>query len=747
MRFNTNHFFLGIPSLLSSWRLLFSPKDLMADLSAGLTVAFVAIPLSLAIALASGFTPAAGLVTAIIAGIVCAMFGGTPLAISGPAAAMSVLIADIVEKFGFPGIIMVCLLSGLMQLLSGMFGLGKLSKYVPLPVIAGFTAGIGFIILISQLPRAFGLKPPSESHVIDIFIHIQTYFNKINMTALVLVVITLIIIRGLPKLSPKAPAILIAVVFTTLIAYIFKLSNIELIGNIPHTLPKPMLPIFPNMAVTDLLVNSFAVFLLASLETLLSASAIDKLTPGQKHDPDQELIGQGLGNVTVSFFGGMPVTNVIARSATNVKAGAKTRRASIIHSFIILLSVFAIAPLIGMIPIAALAAVLFSVAYSMLNYKEFYNFWVTSRTEGFVYGITFLTIVFVDLLAGVQAGILAAAVIMLFQASRPHLHFSIAAHQDNVIRLSITGALTFLSVGKFAKLEGKINESKNGKTIILDLAHITSLDSSGAAAVIDLFKSCELNGFNFYLKGLPRRYEQLMKICGGEELLEQHYLVNENDLRKKENISAPTSSRGRLVHGLLKFYEDRKLNDRRLYEFITSKQDPHTLFITCSDSRVVPSLITSAEPGELFIIRNVGNAIPPYKADRVCSEAAALDFSLSKLDITDVVICGHANCGAIMACRSKNNALSQAFEAWIDMIRAQLEINKKTSTNELARRNVLNQINNLKTYPIVKQRLSDSTLTIHGWFFNFSKSMMYEWDDKKNKFKPIITDDTIETKI
>src|SRR3990167_8864694 len=185
---------LGIPYLLPEWKNLLSTHYFLADLSAGITVAFVAIPLSLAIALASGVSPGTGLITAIIAGIVCALFGGTSLAVSGPAAAMSVLIADIVEKFGVSTLAVVCLIAGLMQFISGVLGLGKLARYVPLPVIAGFTAGIGVIILIGQLPRAFGLMPPAESHVFDVFMHIKEYFHEINVACLLLVVVTILFI-------------------------------------------------------------------------------------------------------------------------------------------------------------------------------------------------------------------------------------------------------------------------------------------------------------------------------------------------------------------------------------------------------------------------------------------------------------------------------------------------------------------------------------------------------------------------
>lgn len=736
-RIKTFNFDLGIPHLISQWRNLFSTKYFNADLTAGITVACIAIPLSLAIALASGVTPAAGLVTAIIAGIVCALFGGAPLSISGPAAAMSVLIAATVEKFGIEGLVIIGLLTGIMQLLSGIFGLGKLGRYVPLPVIAGFTAGIGVIILIGQLPRAFGLLPPSESHAFDVFMHIKEYFSEINLTCLIIVITTIFIIRALPKIFPKAPSILIAVILTTAAVYFFHLQ-VPLIGAIPNTLPPPKLPHNTGIAYNELFLTAFTIFLLASLETLLSSSAMDKLTHEKKHDANQELIGQGLGNITVSFFGGIPVTSVIARSATNIRAGAKTRRASIFHSLIILLTVFAIAPVIGMIPIAALAGILFSVAFSMINYKEFRDLCAISPSEASIYAITFLTIIFVDLLAGVQAGIIAASLIVLVKAAKTHLHISTTT-EDGIIRLSLTGSLTFLSTGEMDQLIKELEAAQPSQTVVLDLSSITNLDSSGAIAIIDAFNQCGEQNIKFYIKGLPRRFEALFRVWGGGVLLDKYYLISENDLKHKESNTTPKSYRGRLVHGVQRFYAETKFNDKRLFEFMAQKQDPHTLFITCSDSRVVPNLITSTDPGELFIIRNVGNVIPPYQLHHDSSEGAALEFALNYLDINDIVICGHSACGAIKTCCETSNTdiLPPQLGAWIKQMQSQLDRDPKMGLNDTGRLNVLIQIENLKKYPIVQERISAGTLAIHGWFYDFDHHDVYEWHPQEQRFKSI----------
>lgn len=722
---------LGLISLLPEWRKFFSKQYLLNDVSAGLTVACVAIPLSLAIALASGVTPAVGLVTAIIGGIVCALFGGTPLAVSGPAAAMSILIANSVEKFGVKGLVFICLMIGIMQLVSGVLRLGRLSKFVPLPVIAAFTSGIGVIIIIGQLPRVFGLHQPDQSHIISVISHLTQYFSQIKPGVFALVVATIAIIRLLPKLFPRIPSALVAVIIATIVSHFFFPGSIPAIGEIPRTLPMPHLPVMVITSMNELLLTTFTIYMLACLETLLSSSAIDKLVKTEKHNPDQELIGQGLGNIVTSLFGGIPLTGVIARSAVNVQSGAKTRRASIIHSFVILIAVFFAAPYISMIPIAALAGVLLSVAFNMINYQEFRNLLRTSRSEAGIYVVTFLMIIFVDLTVGVQVGILAACLIVLIRASRSHLH--ITQHSHDAIRLSLTGPLTFLSLNKIGELEKSIDEKSKDKPVILDLCNLSDLDSSGASAIIDFVTNFKNKGFNVYLKGLPRRFESIFKVCEGAQTLEDVYLVSESDLKEK----TLSSFHGRLVHGVQLFHAGRAEDDRRLYQQLATQQDPHTLFITCSDSRILTSVITKSDPGELFIVRNVGNYIPPFDPKEQHSEVAALEFALSQLDIREIVICGHSSCGAIQASCEVNPDLPLQLKSWIKRIRSQLKYNSNNDLSELSKQNVLNQIQNLKQYPIVQEKLEDNSLNIHGWFIDLEGHVIYEWSSEEQMFKPI----------
>lgn len=528
-------FDLGIRNLIPDWRALFSRQHLGADLGAGLTVACIAIPLSLAIALASGVPPAVGLVTAIVAGIVCGLFGGTALQVSGPAAAMAVLVATLVQEHGLVGLLLIGIGCGLLQVFTGVLGLGRFVRLVPLPVVEGFTAGIGAVILIGQLPRALGLPPPDQSHVFNVLSHIADLAPQVKLAAVGVTMLTLAVIYLVPRLTKRVPSQLVGVVVATIVAVALKLDTVA-IGTIPRSLPLPSLPeLTSDIRFGAIAASTFVVFALASLETLLSSSAVDRQAPDQKRsDPDQELIGQGLGNIASAFFGGIPVTGVIARSGTNIQAGAKTRRSGIIHALALILTVFALAPLIERIPVAALAGVLFSVAFRMLSPATFKHLWKHSRSDGIVYVVTFATIVFVDLLEGVQWGVVAALAIAAIRLGRPHMAFrSIRAGDHHHVRLE--GPLTFLSSLDLDGVRHELAALEPGRRVVFDARGVTTMDASGVELLAGLVSDARARKLAPILLGVPsaERAQLASAIDDAESIL----IDDERDLDGKLGAS------------------------------------------------------------------------------------------------------------------------------------------------------------------------------------------------------------------
>lgn len=728
---------LGLRRLLPEWKALLSRRYLEEDVLAGLTVACIAIPLSLAIALASGVAPEVGLVTAIIAGIVCALFGGTPLAVSGPAAAMAVLIASAVQQHGVGGLLVIGLGVGLLQVLTGVLGLGRLIRFVPVPVVAGFTAGIGAIILIGQLPRALGLPPPEQSHVLDVLTHVGRLLHEARPASLVLSGVTLAIVMGLPRVLPRLPAPLIAVIVPTVLCVVLGL-DVQTIGALPRSLPAPRLPALPESGWGPLLSTTLAVYALASLETLLSSGAVDKLSRGPRHDPDQELVGQGLGNLAVSLFGGIPVTGVIARSALNVQAGARTRRSAIVHSLALLAAVFLLAPIMGRIPIAALAGVLLAVALRMLHPRELRALWRISRSEAGVYLVTFVAIVGVDLIVGVQAGLVAALAIAAVRLGGLRARV-LRVESPGPHRFLLSGPISFLSVAKLERLGSEAGELEASRGVVIDLSGVTAMDASGSELFLGLVRGLRGRGTRVALLGSrPEVQQVLLRQHGGDELppLLAH---TEADAALLLETSAPTSSHERLVRGVEHFRQEHRERYAPLFHQLAEGQKPHTLFITCADSRISPNLITSTEPGELFVVRNIGNLVPRVGSSMDASVSSALEYAVGVLGVTDVVVCGHSGCGAMRALLGGDvpNEL-RGVRRWLEEARALLgTLPVDCTPEEAARRNALLQVDNALSHPLLRQKVEAGEVRLHAWFYDVGSAELFEWDSKSGVYCPL----------
>lgn len=733
---------LGLRSLLPEWKMLFSPKYLREDCIAGITVACIAIPLSLAIALASGVAPVVGLVTAIVGAIVCALFGGTPLSVSGPAAAMSVLIASNVEQFGLSGLLCIGIVCGLLQILSGVFGIGTLMKFVPVPVIGGFTAGIGAIILIGQLPRAFDLPPPEQSHILNVITHIGNLFTDIKLEAVVLTLISFLIIHFLPKFYSKLPAPLIAIAIPTLILYFFPSKEIDVIGEIPRSFPLPNFPKFEFGHLPALITAGISVYFLASLETLLSSSAVDKMVKVHKHDSNQELIGQGFGNIASAVFGGIPVTGVIARTALNINSGAKTRRASIMHALILIGCIFTFAPLIQHIPLPALAGVLISVAFRMLDFKSFFSLFQISKSDGYIFIITFGTILFADLLVGVQTGLIAAGLIALVKIGHPNIFIDKLRAQSftNTIRCSIDGPLTFVSIGKVDKIEKQLAQIKPQQTVIIDMSQVINMDITGAAALIDLMTTLQTKQVNVILKGVSQTHEKLLSENCESKKIPAQIVNDEPDILALNGHQGDLKSViARLIHGAEIFQNHLCERNHSLFQNLAIKQNPHTLFVGCADSRLSPNLITSTEPGELFVVRNVGNVIPPFDEKEKHSEYAAIEFALNHLKVKTIVICGHSNCGAIDAAykyqKNQNSVLKPSLLEWIKYIYVDtMRQCDHVGMAQAVKDNALAQTKRLLDYPIVAEKLEKRELTVFTWFYDIGQSQVQIFDASTKMF-------------
>lgn len=402
---------MGLRSMLPEWKKMFSTSSLLTDVSAGITVGCVAVPLSLAIAVASGVPPEVGLVTAAVSGVAGGLMGGTTLAITGPAAAISLLVVGAVQEHGLEALPVITLACGGLQLASGVTRLGVLAKLVPVSVIAGFTTGVGAMILSGQVPKALGLSAPAGLNPIETMAFIGENVAGINPSAAALAIGTSAAMFFLPKLHPKMPSALLAVGGATVATHTFGL-DVALIGNIPSGLEafKFMIPAIPSMdSLPSLAATTFLIYAMTSAESLLSCAALEKMKKtSYKHNPDQELVGQGLANLGAGFFMGMPVTSVIARSSLNVKLNAETRLPALVQSGFVFSSVVFFSSSIATIPMPALSGMLITTGIGMLNPAEFKHCFAVQKLDAIPFATTILGMVAFGLAEGIGIGCISA---------------------------------------------------------------------------------------------------------------------------------------------------------------------------------------------------------------------------------------------------------------------------------------------------------------------------------------------------
>jgi MFS superfamily sulfate permease-like transporter len=411
---------LGISSLLPEWKRMFSKESLFTDVSAGLTVGCIAVPLSLAIALASGVPAEVGLVTAAVSGVAGGLMGGTTLAVTGPAAAISLLVVGAVQAHGLEALPVITLGCGALQMASGMTKLGVVAKLVPVSVIAGFTTGVGTLILTGQLPKALGMTAPAGMNPVELLGFIGENASFMNPSAAALAVGTSAAMFMLPKIHPKMPSALVAVGGATLATHAMGL-DVALIGNIPSGLEAFQfgLPALPPMdALPSLSATIFLIYAMTSVESLLSCAALEKMkkTP-YKYNPDQELVGQGIANIGSAMFMGMPVTSVIARSSLNVRLNAETRLPALVQAGFVFSSVVLLSDKIAMVPMPALSGVLITTGLGMLNPQEFQHSYAVQKTETVVpFAATIGGMISFGLAEGIGVGCASALAMNMYSA-------------------------------------------------------------------------------------------------------------------------------------------------------------------------------------------------------------------------------------------------------------------------------------------------------------------------------------------
>ncbi len=540
----------------------YSAQMFLHDLLAGITVGLVALPLAMAFGIASGVTPQAGLYTAVVAGFLISALGGSRTQIGGPTGAFVVIVAGIVARFGMSGLAMVTLMAGIILLVMGLTGFGAAVRFIPRMVVVGFTNGIAVLIASTQIKDFFGLRTgsvPSEflPRIKLLAAHVATF----NPSALALGLGTLAILILLPRFTKRVPASIVALLFCTGISLLFHL-NVETIGSkfggIPRGLPPFAFPDFHSENILPLIPSALTVALLAALESMLSAVVADGMT-GDRHNSNVELVAQGIANIISPLFGGIPATGAIARTATNIRSGARSPISGMIHAITLLLILLVAAPLASYIPLAALAAILFVVAYNMGEWHEIGGILQLDATAISVWLVTFGLTVFADLTVAVGVGLTLAALLYIYRIADTT---TVAPVTDDYIRDGLPHTLQgriippYVSVlrihgpflwGTTEKLvEATVNLEAFAPVVILRLRNMTAIDATGIHAIETFSKRLSASGRTLLLCGAMEQPSKLLRKSrfldhiGRENIMPniQAALDRANDLRELQALAS-----------------------------------------------------------------------------------------------------------------------------------------------------------------------------------------------------------------
>ncbi|MFC7327392.1 SulP family inorganic anion transporter [Marinactinospora rubrisoli] len=727
-------------------------RTLAGDLGASFVVFLVAVPLSLGIAVASGAPLVAGLIAAVVGGVVAAAFGGSAVQVSGPAAGLTVIVADLVHTYGWRVTCLITLLAGVVQLALGACRVARAALAISPSVIHGMLAGVGVTIAVAQAHVLLGGAPHGSAlaDLTELPGRLAAAHWPSLLVGLTTIAVMLVWSRlpALGRLRPGLlPAALVAVVTATAVAAGVgrPVERVALPDSLAEAWSGPALPALADLH--GVAVGVVTVALVAGVESLLCAIAVDRLHDGRRVRLDRELAGQGAANVASGALGGLPVAGVIVRSTANARAGGRTPLAAILHGVWILAFVGLFANVVELVPMAALAGLLVFVGVQMVDLARLRD--LRRHREAGVHLVTLAGVVVLGLLEGVLVGLALAALLALRRLARLSVRTEDRAGRWHVV---VRGSLTFLGVPRVARA---LREIPAGTSVDLDLnvdfmdhaafeaVHAWRLDHERTGGAVDIDEIHE----KWYERASNRTPPTAKTLPPAPLRWWAPWAM-----RRETGGDARVS--GLLLAGARDYHESTAAPMRPLLSRLASGQRPQALFITCTDSRVVPNVITASGPGDLFTLRNLGNLVPPHepRASRAhdASVGAAVEYAVAVLEVPAVVVCGHSHCGAMQALlegvpAEAGDSDTAHVARWLRHGAATLarfpdlsaSLPPAERVDRLGRLNVVQQLEHLLGYPAVRRRYEEGRLELTGLYFDLETARVQVLDERRERFLPV----------
>ncbi|WP_406438849.1 SulP family inorganic anion transporter [Streptomyces sp. NBC_00631] len=737
-----------------------------ADLSASVAVFLIALPLSLGIALATGAPLQAGLVAAAVGGLVAGRLGGCPLQVSGPAAGLTVVTADLIHRYGWRATCGITVLAGLAQLGLGCLRVARTALAVSPAVVHGMLAGIGVTIAVAQLHIVLGGTP--QSSVLANVKALPAQLANLHPAAVAMSALTLALLFGWPRVPGRAgrplrtvPAALAAVAGATATASLtgLTLPRVDLPSWSSHALAG-----LPDGPVLGLVAAVLTTTLVCSVQSLLGAVAVDKLVAGRtgpqsrlgRSDLDRELLGQGAANIVSGALGGLPVAGVAVRSSANVRSGAVSRNSTMLHGVFVVVAALLMVPVLDLIPLASLAALVMAVGIQMVSLHHIRT--VTRHREVPVYAVTTLGVVLLGVLEGVLLGVAVAVAVALHRLARTRITHE---EKEGVHHVHVRGQLTFLAVPRLSRV---LHLVPRGVHAVVQL-HGSFMDHAAYESLRDWRSAHTAQGGSAELTGCRAGVRSPEQGHGPEhghgpgphmghrpgahagQGLGPHVAHGPGPHEglghgPGRRLGRSAGAGHELARGISAFQRDTApLVREELARLAREGQRPSQLFLTCADSRLVPSMITSSGPGDLFVVRNVGNLVPlPGEENGDDSVAAAIEYAVDMLRVRSITVCGHSGCGAMQALLgSGTGGAATPLGRWLrhglpslalladeGRTGARLAGQPPADTVErLCLTNVVQQLEHLRAHDPVARALAAGELELHGMYFHVGEAQAY----------------------
>ena len=561
--FNNMDFKVGFkPKLFSTFKNGYNKQTLVQDLLAGIIVGIVALPLAIAFGIASGATPEAGILTAIVAGFIISFFGGSKVQIGGPTGAFIVIVYGIIQQYGMSGLAIATFMAGAFLILMGVLHLGTIIKYIPYPIVVGFTSGIALTIFATQIKDLFGLQVESvPAGFLDKWAVYFQHFDTVNWWTLLIGVCSILVIVFTPKISRRIPGSLVAIILMTVVALVLKrmgIEGIETIGDrftISSSLPQPEVPSLNWETITRLAQPAMVIAMLGAIESLLSAAVADGVI-GDRHDSNQELVAQGIANMVTPLIGGIPATGAIARTMTNINNGGRTPVAGIAHAIVLALIYLFLMPLVQYIPMSCLAGVLVVVSYNMSEWRSFKAILKNPKSDIIVLLVTFFLTVIFDLTVAIEVGVLIACLLCMKRMAETTNVSVLSDEIDPTADTDVQGNLEHLTIPEGAKvyeingpyffgIGNKFEEMMGdmggrARVRIIRMRKVPFIDSTGVHNLSNMCKMCKQMGVKVVLSGVNPTVMKVLENAGMDEIVGKENICSHINiaLKRAEEILA-----------------------------------------------------------------------------------------------------------------------------------------------------------------------------------------------------------------